>query len=139
MLTAYFMAAVRGPLGNDAPKELVDENVKRAVAIAERIQRKFPHSLRIRVPHLDLLPENLGPAEILREEGLITHDDIIRADCIIAARQDFGISLSPLSPGMGLETRAMYHAGKPVFPIDDADEETLAEMANFMAGLNGAD
>ena len=138
MLTAYFMAAVRGPMGDEAPTDTVLANVVRAVAVAERIQSWFPRSLRIRVPHMDLLPDNLGPAEILREEGLISHDDIIRADCIIATRQDFGISLNPQSPGMRLEAMAILAAGKSVFPIDTTDEATREQLTLFIMGLEEA-
>lgn len=128
MITAYFMAPVRGHLGDAVSPEEKWANVQKGVEIGRAIRRHFPE-IDLFIPH-----EHEEIIDELWRQGLAS-DGIINATCTVAKRKDFSICYDGdgISGGMGREIDEVSRIGKPIVYIDqisDETEEAIAYMLN---------
>ena len=125
MVTAYFMAPVRGKLGDDVDPAEKWENVEKGIAIGRKIRALFPCSLDLFIPH-----EHEELVEAFIKNGMVS-EEVLAACCDIALSKDFAIvyDADGISSGMQREIDAMSAAGKTIVYIDDVDEEAREEIA----------
>ena len=127
MITAYFMAPVRGPDGDKVSYEVKWENIRRARRIAYAIRKDFPE-LDLFIPH-----DHEIVIEAAQQYGA-TSQDILSWCCFIAAQREIGIRYEGhgVSAGMYLETTAMKRESKKICGIEAYPEakETIAMALN---------
>jgi hypothetical protein len=135
MITAYFAASVRGPLGDEATLGDRQINITAAIEKAHVLEKTFPE-LDIYVPHKD---EKLW--EVGYETGNITAQDIIDHCLAIVRRSDLFIMASnpDESDGVKQEYAEAVKYGKAVVPVYSSPVSEWPELIKagmFLANLN---
>jgi hypothetical protein len=100
MPSAYMSHPIRGPKGDAATREEMEENNRKACEFAARVREAYP-SLDLYCPgeHDELVQEGI-------EQGILTTAMILEIDKRLVPRRDFLIVYAPdahLSEGMLLE------------------------------------
>jgi hypothetical protein len=131
--TAYFIAPVRGPDGDNCDPAVKQENVNRGIQIGRKVQASFPHSLLLTIPHLH---EEI--IDRLWKNGLAS-EKILDACCQIAATKDFAIVYDAhgITDGMQREIDHLSQLKKPIVHIDDTDDEAREEIAKVIHEVLG--
>ena len=132
MITAYFMAAVRGPLGEDVTDEEKAANVQRGVEVGAWLRLKFP-SVNWYIPH-----DHEEVIHKLWRDG-VSGPTIVKATTEIALERDIGIAYTgtygQLTEGMAREWGAMAAAGKPVIEFYECNDYAVERIARAIAKL----
>lgn len=131
--TAYFIAPVRGPLGDNCDPAVKQDNVDKGIRIGRKIRAMFPYSLNLYIPH-----EHEEVIDRLWRNGLPS-DKILDALCEIATSKDFAIVYDACGVwgGMQREVDHLSSIGKDIVYIDDVnDEETKEAIAIVIHKFN---
>ena len=120
-IQVYISHSIRGKMGNDATKEYMDINNKKAIAFGKTLSEEFPN-INFHVP--GAYEEFVGPAY---RKGHLTEKQILDIDCDIISDGRFIVVFAPddyISKGMKIEIDyATLHNIPIISAIDGTYEE----------------
>lgn len=120
-IKVYISHSIRGKMGNDATKEYMDANNRKAITFGETLSKEFPN-IAFHVP--GAYEEFVGPAY---RKGHLTEKQILDVDCDIISRSNFIIIFAPddyISKGMKVEIDyATFHSIPIISAMDGTYEE----------------
>ena len=120
-IRAYISHSIRGKMGNDATKEYMDVNNKKAIVFGKALSEEFPN-IDFHVP--GAYEEFVGPAY---RKGHLTEKQILDIDCDIISNGSFIVVFAPddfVSKGMKVEIDyATLHNIPIISAIDGTYEE----------------
>ena len=120
-IKVYISHSIRGKMGNDATKEYMDANNKKAIAFGGALSKEFPN-IDFHVP--GAYEGFVGPAY---RKGHLTEKQILDIDCDIISNGSFIIVFSPddfISKGMKVEIDyAVKHSIPIISAVDGSDKE----------------
>lgn len=120
-IRVYISHSIRGKMGNDATKEYMDINNKKAIAFGETLSEEFPN-ISFHIP--GAYEDFVGPAY---RKGHLSEKQILDIDCDIISRSNFIVVFAPddfISKGMKVEVDyATLHNIPIISAIDGTYEE----------------
>jgi len=139
MITAYFMAPVRGSAGDSVSDSKKADNVKKGIEIGQTLRGHFPN-LDIHVPHEheDIIDK------IWRKLKTIGFANcgrfIVECCCEIAIEKDMGIAYigDGISEGMSLEMKVMADSGIPVIEVEEINDNAITDISALMTQVADA-
>jgi len=130
---AYMSHSIRGKLGVAATPESMAKNNVKAHEAAVLMRCVLPEV------HLYVPGEHDQVISLLYQDGRLSEEDILWADCQIISNCDFLLAWSPdqfISTGMGIEIEFAKAHGIPVYVIHDV-EELQALKSKILEYLRG--
>jgi len=121
VIKVYISHSIRGKMGNNATKEFMDANNKKAISFGETLGEEFSN-INFHVP--GAYEEFVGPAY---RKGHLTEKQILDVDCDIISRSNFIVVFAPddyISSGMKVEIDyATLHNIPIISAVDGSYEE----------------
>ena len=128
----YFSHEIRGTQGEDATKELQQENLDQACMKAQVLRRRFP-GVRFFVPH------EIEVLNALYFDSKLSGDDIVDIETTLILSNLFEVLVVVgqyhAGTGVEAEAKAAHLAGIMVVFLDDVEEDSLEHLAQELAGL----
>lgn len=122
-IKVYMSHSIRGKMGNNATKEYMDINNKKAIAFGETLSEEFPN-ISFHIP--GAYEDFVGPAY---RKGYLSEKQVLDIDCDIISNGSFIVVFSPddfISKGMKVEIDyALKHNIPVISAIDGAPAEYL--------------
>ncbi len=131
MITGYFMAPVRGEDGDNVTQKKKWENIEKALAVAEWLEKHFPN-VDWYIPH-----RNESFIEMLMDTYGVTSNMIIHTFSLLAAQKDFGVAYDAdcFSEGMAQEYSAMARARKPLMCFASTSDTAKQQISMIIAKI----
>lgn len=127
MPSAYLSHPIRGAKGDDATREDMEENNRKACAFAAKIREAYPT--------LDLYCPGEHDEFVMQahERGFLTENQILGVDADLLAKRDFLILYAHdahISNGMAFEVRAAHRNHKTVVLV--VNDESIDSIGTVL-------
>lgn len=125
MIKAYLAMCYRGPEGDAATQETINENIRKAKEVGHALCMKFGEYMELFIPHI-----NQEMVHRLWQKGYVDSDNILEVCCDIV-RDDIELLIvcGPVSGGMLDEIQAAQDMNKEIIYIDQIDETAYMKVA----------